>query len=164
MKTCRIIDSPIGPLLLAGHDGVLTNLAMDGQAHPPHDAGEWERDDDAFKDVVDQLDAYFAGELTTFDVVLDPEGTDFQKRVWERLRAIPYGETRSYGQLAADIGQPKASRAVGLANGRNPIAIIVPCHRVIGADGALTGFGGGLHRKQALLELERGISRLAASS
>lgn len=160
MKTCRIIDSPIGPLLLAGRDGVLTNLAMDGQSHPPRDAGMWGRDDDAFKDVVDQLDAYFAGELTTFDVVLDPDGTEFQKRVWAELRAIPYGETRSYGELAAEIGQPKASRAVGLANGRNPIAIIVPCHRVIGASGALTGFGGGLHRKQALLDLERGVRAL----
>lgn len=158
MKICRTVDSPIGPLLLAGRDdGVLTNLAMDGQAHPPNGADAWKRDDHAFDDVADQLDAYFAGELTTFDVVLEPDGTEFQQKVWARLRAIPYGEVRSYGQLAAEIGQPKASRAVGLANGRNPIAIIVPCHRVIGANGALTGFGGGLHRKQALLDLERGL-------
>ncbi|HVM09616.1 MAG TPA: methylated-DNA--[protein]-cysteine S-methyltransferase [Acidimicrobiales bacterium] len=158
MKIFRTVDSPIGPLLLGGYaDGTLTNLAMDGQAHPPKGAENWKEDDAAFADVVDQLDAYFAGELTAFDVMLDAEGTEFQQRVWARLRAIPYGEVRSYGQLAADIGQPKASRAVGLANGRNPIAIIVPCHRVIGANGALTGFGGGLDRKQALLDLERGL-------
>lgn len=156
-KTCRIVDSPIGPLLLAGRDGVLTNLAMDGAAHPPKGAEAWERDDSSFAGVVEQLDAYFAGRLTSFDVALAPEGTEFQHKVWARLRAIPYGEVRSYGQIAAEIGQPGASRAVGLANGRNPIAVIVPCHRVIGADGSLTGFGGGLGRKQALLELERGL-------
>lgn len=156
-KTYRTVASPIGPLLLAGRGGVLTNLAMDAQAHLPAGAEAWERDDSAFAPVEEQLGAYFAGRLTTFDVDLDPEGTEFQRKVWARLRAIPYGEVRSYGQIAAEIGQPKASRAVGLANGRNPIAVIVPCHRVIGADGSLTGFGGGLGRKKALLDLERGL-------
>ena len=162
---CRTIDSPIGPLLLAGRGTTLTNLAMDGQSHPPRGAEHWTVDDTAFADVVAQLEAYFAGDLDRFDVNLAPEGTDFQRRVWGALREIPYGETRSYGQLAAAIGRPTASRAVGMANGRNPIAVIVPCHRVIGANGALTGFGGGLHRKRALLELElRGRGAVPSSS
>ncbi len=105
--------------------------------------------------MVDQLDEYFAGERTEFDVTLRLEGTEFQRRVWAGLLEIPYGETISYGELATRIGQPTASRAVGLANGRNPVGIIVPCHRVIGSTGALTGYGGGLDRKRALLDLER---------
>jgi methylated-DNA-[protein]-cysteine S-methyltransferase len=150
----RTIDSPIGPLTLAGHGSVLTNLRMVDQTYEPSHAG-WSPDPGAFADAVDQLDAYFAGELIDFDVELDLGGTEFQQRVWKALLTIPYGETRSYGEIAEQIGAPGAARAVGLANGHNPVAIIVPCHRVIGAGGQLTGYGGGLDRKQALLELER---------
>ena len=153
--TCRTIDSPVGPLTLAGRDGVLTNLRMVDQTHAPTDQDDWEPEDGIFADVAEQLGAYFAGELTEFDVDLRLEGTPFQQEVWAALREIPYGETWSYGQLADHIGKPGAARAVGLANGRNPVGIIVPCHRVIGADGSLTGYGGGLPRKQALLRLER---------
>ena len=152
--TFRTMDSPVGTITLAGHDGVLTHLRMDDQSHEPDRAG-WEPDADAYGDAVEQLDAYFAGELTDFDLELRLEGTPFQQEVWAALREIPYGETWSYGRLADRIGKPGAARAVGLANGRNPIGIIVPCHRVIGADGSLTGYGGGLPRKQLLLQLER---------
>ncbi|HEX4979465.1 MAG TPA: methylated-DNA--[protein]-cysteine S-methyltransferase [Acidimicrobiales bacterium] len=162
VKFCRTIDSPIGPLLLAGRDGALTNLAMDGQTHPPAGADDWLVDNRAFADVVEQLRAYFARRLSSFEVALDAEGTDFQRQVWDALLAIPFGQTRSYGEIARAVGRPNASRAVGMANGRNPIAILVPCHRVIGADGRLTGFGGGLHRKQALLDLEQAALREAA--
>ncbi|RUP05154.1 MAG: methylated-DNA--[protein]-cysteine S-methyltransferase [Mycobacterium sp.] len=150
----RTIDSPIGPLTLAGRDGVLTNLRMVDQTYEPSRA-DWTPDDSGFSEAVHQLDAYFAGELCDFDVPLDLHGTEFQRRVWEALLTIPYGETRSYGQIAEQIGAPGAARAVGLANGHNPIAIIVPCHRVIGAAGKLTGYGGGLDRKQTLLTLEK---------
>ncbi len=153
--TCyRIIDSPIGPLTLAGTGRTLTHLLMADHAHAPDRSG-WQRDETAFADAITQLGAYFAGELTDFDLAYDLAGTEFQRRVWSALLTIPYGETRSYGQLAAQIGAPSASRAVGLANGRNPISIIVPCHRVIGSNGSLTGYGGGVQRKQALLDLER---------
>jgi methylated-DNA-[protein]-cysteine S-methyltransferase len=154
--TCRTIPSPVGPLVLAGRDDVLTNLRMTDQTHPPQGLAEWRDDPTAFPDAVEQLDAYFAGELTEFDVAMRLDGTDFQKRVWNALVDIPYGETTSYGELAERVGRPGAARAVGLANGHNPIAIIVPCHRVIGANGSLTGYGGGLERKQALLGLEGG--------
>lgn len=150
----RIIDSPVGPLTLAGRDTTLAHLRMAGQTHEPDRSG-WVEDDDAFGDAVGQLGAYFAGELTSFDVDLELVGTEFQRRVWAALQTIPYGETRSYGEIAAQIDAPGASRAVGLANGRNPIGIIVPCHRVIGSSGSLTGYGGGLDRKRALLELEK---------
>ncbi|MCQ4361353.1 methylated-DNA--[protein]-cysteine S-methyltransferase [Mycobacterium gordonae] len=150
----RTIDSPIGPLTLAGRDGMLTNLRMVDQTYEPSRA-DWTLDESVFSDVVGQLEAYFAGELSDFDVQLDLRGTDFQRRVWQALLTIPYGETRSYGQIADQIGAPGAARAVGLANGHNPVAIIVPCHRVIGAAGKLTGYGGGLDRKQTLLTLER---------
>ena len=154
----RIIDSPIGPLTLAGDDDeTLSSLSMDGQRHVASLPDECTRDDLAFAKVVDQLDAYFRGDLTDFDVALRLDGTAFQKQVWSALRDIPYGTTESYGALAARIGKPGASRAVGLANGRNPVAIIVPCHRVIGSSGTLTGFGGGLDRKRALLDLEAGL-------
>ena len=151
----RITESPVGFITIAGDDDAVTAVRMDDQAHPPSGRADWVPDEDAFQHVVDQLDAYFAGDLTDFDVTLRLGGTDFQRRVWAGLLEIPYGETVSYGALAARIGQPTASRAVGLANGRNPVAIIVPCHRVIGSTGALTGYGGGLDRKRNLLELER---------
>ena len=149
----RVIDSPIGPLTLAGADR-LAHLRMDDQTHPPHGRSSWARDDSAFADVVEQLEAYFDGSLTEFDVELDLHGSEFHVRVWNALRDIPYGETWSYGELAHHIGSPGAARAVGAANGRNPIAIIVPCHRVIGASGSLVGYGGGLDRKRYLLGLE----------
>jgi methylated-DNA-[protein]-cysteine S-methyltransferase len=151
----RTIESPVGPLTLAGNGHRLMHLWMLDQTYEPSHAG-WERNDKAFSDAVEQLDAYFAGDRREFDLELDLVGTNFQRRVWEALLTIPYGETRSYGYIAEQIGSPGASRAVGLANGRNPIGIIVPCHRVIGANGSLTGYGGGLDRKRVLLELERG--------
>ncbi|OBJ56473.1 methylated-DNA--[protein]-cysteine S-methyltransferase [Mycobacterium sp. 1423905.2] len=150
----RTIDSPIGPLTLAGHGSVLTNLRMVDQTYEPSRT-DWTPDENVFTDAVEQLSAYFAGERTDFDLELDMKGTDFQQRVWKALLTIPYGETRSYGEIAQQIGAPGSARAVGLANGHNPIAIIVPCHRVIGAGGKLTGYGGGLERKQALLDLEQ---------
>jgi methylated-DNA-[protein]-cysteine S-methyltransferase len=150
----RTMASPIGTLTLAGHGDTVTHLRMDDQSHPPAGREAWTRDQQAFGAVVEQLEAYFAGDLVEFDVVVELEGTEFQRRVWSALLEIPYGETWSYGELAAHIGQPTASRAVGLANGRNRVAIIVPCHRVIGANGSMTGYGGGLDRKRWLLGLE----------
>lgn len=149
------IDSPIGRLLLTADDAGLIGLHMEERRHGPADVDPtWIRDDDTFVDAKKQLDAYFAGELREFDLPLNPSGTAFQQRVWAELRTIPYGEVRSYGEIAEQIGRPTASRAVGMANGRNPISIIVPCHRVIGASGALTGYGGGIDRKRTLLEME----------
>jgi methylated-DNA-[protein]-cysteine S-methyltransferase len=144
------VDSPLGELLLVGDGRSLTRLEM-----PPWDvpAGA-SHDPEAFGEVEAQLGAYFAGERTDFDLPLAPAGSGFQLAVWAALRRIPYGETASYGEIAAEIGRPDAVRAVGSTNGRNPIAVIVPCHRVIGADGSLVGFGGGLPRKRLLLELE----------
>jgi methylated-DNA-[protein]-cysteine S-methyltransferase len=150
----RTIESPIGLLTLAGHGSALTNLRMVDQTYEPSRT-DWSADPGAFNDAVDQLGAYFAGELTDFDIELDLRGTEFQQRVWRALLTIPYGDTRSYGEIAEQIGAPGAARAVGLANGHNPIAIVVPCHRVIGARGSLTGYGGGLDRKRSLLELEQ---------
>ncbi|MGV9803454.1 methylated-DNA--[protein]-cysteine S-methyltransferase [Mycobacterium sp. NPDC003449] len=150
----RTIDSPVGPLTLAGRDGRLMHLRMVDQTYEPSHAG-WEPDDTAFPDVVEQLAGYFAGERTDFDLELELVGTTFQRRVWEVLRTIPYGQTCAYGDIAREIGSPGAFRAVGLANGHNPVGIIVPCHRVIGANGSLTGYGGGLERKRALLDLEK---------
>lgn len=149
-----LLPSPVGELLLTGNGTHLTGLYMPPHKWAPTRADDWVRDDARFAPATAQLAAYFGGDLTDFNVPLDPSGTPFQMRVWEALRAIPYGQTVSYGQVAARIGQPTASRAVGLANGRNPISIIVPCHRVIGASGSLTGYGGGLDRKQLLLALE----------
>ncbi len=158
--TCyRTIDSPIGPLTLAGEGPVLTHLRMVDQTYEPDRAG-WVHDDHAFDDAVQQLEAYFAGHLRDFELRLEMAGTEFQRKVWDALRTIPYGETRTYAEIAGQIGSPTAFRAVGMANGHNPIAIIVPCHRVIGANGGLTGFGGGLERKSALLELERNTANL----
>ncbi len=151
-----VLDSPVGPLMLAGDETVLRELwFLQGRAHTaPNPA--WTESARAFVEPVRQLKAYFAGRLREFSLNVDPGGTPFQSVVWRALQEIPYGETTSYGELARRIGNPKASRAVGLANGANPIAIVIPCHRVIGASGALTGFGGGLPTKRALLDLEQG--------
>ncbi|MFK4146505.1 methylated-DNA--[protein]-cysteine S-methyltransferase [Streptomyces sp. NPDC004065] len=156
MKQHTVTDSPYGPLTLVAEDGVLCGLYMAGQRHRPPEESFGDRDDTPFAAAKEQLSAYFAGELRTFTIPLRLRGTPFQLKVWEQLRAIPYGETRSYGQLAHALGNPGASRAVGLANGRNPIGVIVPCHRVVGATGSLTGYGGGLPRKRRLLDFERG--------
>ncbi len=146
--------SPVGDLLLAGGDA-LERLHFSSGAKRKAAEPEWKPDPTPFREAVRQLDAYFAGELHDFDLTLSPQGTAFQLAVWSALREIPYGRTISYGELARRVGNPNASRAVGLANGSNPIAIIVPCHRVIGANGKLTGFGGGLPVKEHLLALER---------
>jgi methylated-DNA-[protein]-cysteine S-methyltransferase len=150
----RTMRSPVGTLTLAGNTATLRHLNMTEQNHPPADADRWKKDAKAFGDVVNQLEAYFAGDLRKFTVDYELEGTDFQRRVWGALEKIPYGQTRSYGEVAVAINRDGAQRAVGLANGRNPVAIIVPCHRVIGASGRLVGYGGGLDRKVRLLELE----------
>ncbi len=155
-------DSPIGELLLLGDGQSLRGLYMQDGRRPMRIARAWRPSGAPFKDVLAQLREFFAGERTTFDVPLLMEGPPFERRVWQALQDIPYGETESYGELAARIGEPSAARAVGVANGRNPIAVIVPCHRVIGADGSLTGYGGGLERKRLLLDLERGQTSLGA--
>ena len=154
MTIYTTMDSPIGELTLTGNGMALTGLYMvrREEARP-----DWVRDDEPFAEARRQLGAYFAGELTAFDLPLAPRGTPFQKRVWEALRSIPYGRTASYRDIAVLVGNPAAVRAVGAANGRNPISIIVPCHRVIGADGSLTGYGGGMERKRWLLDLEARI-------
>ncbi|WP_329222358.1 methylated-DNA--[protein]-cysteine S-methyltransferase [Streptomyces sp. NBC_01485] len=158
MNQHTIVDSPYGPLTLVADDGVLCGLYMTEQRHRPPEKNFGPRDDTLFADTEDQLKAYFAGELTEFTLELRLHGTPFQRTVWAELRKIPYGETRTYGELAEALGNPAASRAVGLANGKNPIGIIVPCHRVIGAGGGLTGYGGGLPRKQRLLDFESGTT------
>jgi len=154
----RIVDSPIGPLTLVVTDGgALAALYMKDQLHgPTPDADLGERDDTVAPDAARQLAEYFAGTRTAFDLALDPDGTDFQRRVWEALRDIPYGATETYGHLAVRIGSPRGTRAVGAATGRNPISIIVPCHRLVGSTGDLTGYAGGLTRKRWLLDLESG--------
>jgi methylated-DNA-[protein]-cysteine S-methyltransferase len=147
-------ESRIGPLLLAGSDAGLNLVSFSTGRHAKEVDPQWREDPGAFEEVVGQLKAYFAGQRTSFELPLDLVGTDFQKKVWMALREIPYGETISYKELAGAIGRPTAVRAVGAANGANPIPIIIPCHRVIGNDGSLTGFGGGLPLKKKLLELE----------
>lgn len=146
--------SPIGRLLLAGENNILTELYFANTADNMAIPAGWREDEAQFVPVISQLDQYFNKSRTTFDLQLDPRGTAFQQRVWQELLRIPYGETASYGDIAERIGNPKACRAVGMANRRNPIPIIIPCHRVIGRDGSLTGFGGGLAVKERLLALE----------
>jgi len=148
------IDSPVGPLLLAGDNSGLREIRFVEGRRPQSPDPDWQPNPKPFAEAISQLHAYFAGERKDFDLPLILEGTDFQLRVWNTLREIPYGTTVSYLQLAEKIGNPKAVRAVGLANGANPIPIIIPCHRVIGSDGSLTGFGGGLPAKKTLLGLE----------
>ncbi len=153
-------DSPIGELLLAGDASGLRVLSMQDARRPRRIGHDWERDDKSFAPPRTQLLEYFDGTRTEFDVELSLHGNAFEQRVWRELLAIPYGETVSYGHIAKTIGAPSAARAVGLANGRNPVALIVPCHRVIGANGSLTGYGGGLERKRYLLDLESGVHSL----
>ncbi|MCC6364239.1 MAG: methylated-DNA--[protein]-cysteine S-methyltransferase [Bryobacterales bacterium] len=152
--------SPVGRLLLAGTEDGLRMLSFTMGPKAREADADWIRDDGPFHRVKEELEEYFSGARREFTVNLAPAGTDFQLRVWKALREIPYATTISYGELARRIGNAKGSRAVGLANGANPIAIIVPCHRVIGATGKLTGFGGGLDIKQRLLDLERGARLL----
>jgi methylated-DNA-[protein]-cysteine S-methyltransferase len=156
MNAYIFIESPIGRIVLHSDGTALTGLYMDVPARPPIGLEGWALDASAepLRDAAWQLNEYFAGRRREFDVPLRLRGTQFQQRVWQVLQEIPYGETLSYGELARRIGNPNASRAVGLANGRNPISILVPCHRVIGADGSLTGYGGGVERKRWLLAHE----------
>ena len=155
-----VLDSPVGPIMLAGDESVLRELwfLQGRQRTAPNPA--WTESARALAEPARQLKAYFANRLTVFSVAVDPGGTPFQRKVWRVLQDIPYGETISYGEVARRIGDPKAVRAVGLANGANPISIIIPCHRVIGASGALVGYGGGLPTKRALLALEQGQGAL----
>ena len=150
------VPSPLGELILLSDDSTkrLAGLWIAGEKHSPTEDIDWQRDDAALPQVRRQLKEYFSGKRMTFEVPLAPIGTPFQMLAWQALQAIPYGTTMSYGQQAAAIGKPAACRAIGLANGRNPISIIVPCHRVIGASGALTGYGGGLAAKRWLLDHE----------
>lgn len=162
-RTHVTLPSPVGPLTIVAEAGSITGLYMDSQRHRPDPdvlgaVGDMQAE--PFASAASQLTAYFAGQLTDFDLPLAPAGTDFQRRVWSALQTIPYGQTWSYSQLARKIGNDAAVRAVGLANGRNPISVVIPCHRVIGADGSLTGYGGGLDRKRFLLDLETRTSTL----
>jgi methylated-DNA-[protein]-cysteine S-methyltransferase len=153
--SCATIESPVGPLLLAADYSGLRRLEFVNGRKPAQPDPRWQENAQYLREAIRQLRAYFAGELETFDIPLAPAGTPFQLTVWKHLCDIPYGETISYGELARRVGNPNASRAVGLANGSNPIAIVVPCHRVIGSNGKLTGYGGGLPIKEKLLALER---------
>lgn len=150
-----VLPSPIGELLVSGDGEAITGLSMEPGAHPGPDTSGWVRDDLPFVEARRQLDAYFAGDLREFDLPLAPAGSQFQREVWQALLTVPYGATRTYGAMARQIGRPDRARAVGAANGRNPISIVIPCHRVIGAGGDLVGYGGGLPRKAWLLSLER---------
>ena len=162
--TQSVVASPIGPLTLVAAGGALAGVYMDAQRHLPDivaqaaPASQDGPDAAPLAAAARQLAEYFAGQRTEFDLPLEMAGTDFQRRVWAALREIPYGETVSYGELARGLGKASASRAVGLANGKNPFAVVVPCHRVVGSDGSLTGYGGGLDRKRFLLALEQRVS------
>ena len=154
MNYCHV-PSPVGDLLLAADDEGLRFLSFPTGKSPMRPNRSWQRDSGPFKQAIEQLDAYFAGERTEFDLKLAPQGKPFQLAVWCALLNIPYGKTKSYGEIAREVGDPGASRPVGAANGANPIAIVIPCHRVIGSTGKLTGFGGGVETKVKLLALER---------
>lgn len=157
-------DSPIGELLATGDGRALHGLYMQQGRTATTVRGGWKAADEPFAELRSQLAEYFAGRRGSFDLSLEMRGNPFDQRVWRALREIPYGETVSYGEIARRIGEPSASRAVGVANARNPIAVVVPCHRVIGADGSLTGYGGGLERKRLLLDLEAGVLSLQPAS
>jgi len=163
VKYCET-STPIGGLLLTGDGNALSGIAFQNGRHPAAISESWLRTEEPFRDAIAQLAAYFAGRLRRFDLALAPEGTPFQREVWSALTEIPYGETVSYSELARRIGRPAATRAVGAANGKNPLPIVVPCHRVIGANGSLTGFGGGISIKRRLLDLEAGAPALLPGS
>jgi methylated-DNA-[protein]-cysteine S-methyltransferase len=154
------VGSPLGPLVLCGDGTSLAALRLPDHPGGPVVPADAVADDAPFAEVAAQLEAYFAGERTAFDLPLAPAGTAFQRAVWSALAEIPYGTTTTYGALAARLGRPRAVRAVGLANGRNPLPIVLPCHRVVGADGTLTGYAGGLAAKGLLLDLESAAARL----
>ncbi|GAA4564278.1 methylated-DNA--[protein]-cysteine S-methyltransferase [Planotetraspora kaengkrachanensis] len=161
-RTHTVIASPVGDLLAVAEGGTLCGLYFEGHLRGPG-PGEWgARDDADFTEVRRQLGEYFAGPRTRFDLPLAPRGNEFQQRVWRLLTEIPFGETRTYGDLARHLGDASLAQAVGSANARNPISVIVPCHRVVGADGGLTGYAGGLDRKRFLLDLEEPAERKAA--
>lgn len=149
-----VMQSPVGRLLLAGNAHTLTHLSFQDGRHPMEPDPRWTYTEKPFQRPIRQLKEYFSGKRKTFTINLAPQGTPFQQRVWQALQAIPYGRTLSYGQIAKAIGKPKASRAVGAANGQNPVSILVPCHRVIGSNGNLVGYGGGLAIKETLLAHE----------
>lgn len=154
MRTHSTMNSPIGELTLVAENGRLAGLYMERHRRRPSRSTFGPHTDDGFETIKQQLSEYFAGTRTVFDLDLAPIGDEFQVRVWERLKAIPYGETRSYGQIATELGDKSLAQKVGEANALNPLAIVVPCHRVIGADGRLVGYAGGLERKEFLLHLE----------
>lgn len=154
MKSHVVIDSPIGPLTLVAKDGVLCELHMQAPSPDGRTQHYGQRSPLGFERAVEELDEYFAGKRTEFDLPLAPEGNPFQLAVWEQLQRIPFGKTKSYGEIAEAVGDKRLARSVGTACGSNPIAVIIPCHRVIGSDGSLVGFGGGLKRKEFLLHLE----------
>jgi methylated-DNA-[protein]-cysteine S-methyltransferase len=158
MTYWTVYESPIGPLTLIGQSGRLTGICFPNRAPALPQAGHRP---EAFTAAVEQLDQYFAGERRTFELELELGGTPFQRAVWQQLLAIPYGDTVAYGEVAKRIGRPDRARAVGAAVGATPVPIVVPCHRAVGADGSLTGYGGGLERKRALLDLEQGVGQLA---
>lgn len=162
MMKYRYMQTPVGQLLLAGENNKLCHVGFPGGKGRISPHADWQLDESALPEVVTQLDEYFAGDRKSFSLSLVPSGTDFQRQVLQALQEIPYGETCSYADIASRIGRPAAVRAVGAANGRNPIPIIIPCHRVIGANGSLTGFGGGLDTKRFLLDLEAGRGTLFA--
>ena len=149
-----IVRSPVGRILLAGNARALTHLSFQDGRHPTEPDPGWTYAEQPFQRPIRQLEEYFSGNRKMFTITLAPQGTPFQQRVWQALQAIPYGQTQSYGQIAKAVGKPTASRAVGAANGQNPISIIVPCHRVIGSNGKLVGYGGGLSIKETLLAHE----------
>jgi methylated-DNA-[protein]-cysteine S-methyltransferase len=151
-----VVTTPIGDVVLIGSEHVLVELELPGDSRDRHQEGRPSRDDGALADAATQLSEYFEGTRRSFDLDVAPRGTEFQTKVWTKLAEIPYGATATYGEIAAKVGNAKASRAVGMANNRNPIALIIPCHRVIGASGKLVGYGGGLPAKEFLLNLERG--------
>ncbi len=159
MKHYCYCESPIGKMLLVGTNGVLEELHFPKATEHIAIPAEWQKDEACFGETLRQLQQYFAGDRQEFDLRISPKGSPFQERVWQELCQIPYGATASYGAIAEKIGNPKACRAVGMANSKNPIPIIIPCHRIIGKDGSLTGFGGGLVVKKQLLDLERRILR-----
>lgn len=157
MLRYTMMESPIGRLMLVGSEAGLRAIHFTREGVPPTPEASWQHDPALFVDAVRQLTEYFAGERQAFTLALDSQGTPFQQEVWAALEAIPYGQTTSYGVLAGQLGRPSAARAVGAANGQNPLPIVIPCHRVVGSNGALTGYAGGLAIKRALLELE-GVS------